>query len=128
MMMPTFDKTIIIACCLCYLFCPVFGSASPKLNEMPNTGATKGSISAIHIEQPRDINAIVPLNSEAIGVRDTMQRVDLTNAFYAASRAPGQEDKALYSKYFYGRINGTLIESGALVIYITPRECCWNIL
>lgn len=79
------------------------------------TISPKKFTATIHVERPKDEDLLVPLNNEAIGVHDTMQRVDLTNAFYAAAKAPAQEDKALYSKYFYGRINGTLVESGALV-------------
>ena len=43
-------------------------------------------------------------------------RIAATNSFDKWSRSQHFEDKSLYSRYFFGMMNGTVIESGAMVI------------
>jgi hypothetical protein len=43
-------------------------------------------------------------------------RIEASNSFDRWSRSQHYEDKTLFSRYFFGKVNGTVIESGAMVI------------
>lgn len=48
-------------------------------------------------------------------------RAAAANSFSKWSRSQHFEDKTLFSRYFYGMMNGTVIESGAMVACIATQ-------
>lgn len=79
--------------------------------------------SSLVVKYPEAGNAPVgnPNSARAVYQPYGPSRIEASNLFDKWSRSQHFEDKALFSRYFYGMVNGTVIESGAMVQYLSVK-------